>query len=133
MIPKELELVRFDTLKKLFNKLAAKDFLSDKVYLYDQRIEIVFHTDFILSITLKNYFEIRINDVLSISKIEDADIWETLHDYFQEDVVYIEHEDLFGKNKILMLSSDEYTRQRKKLQRKSNVKIFTIRRLLYKS
>lgn len=133
MIPKNLESLRFDTLKTLFDKLVAKEFLKDKIHLCDYKIEIVFHTEFKLSIVLKRYFEIYINNVLTCSEIEDGDIWETLHDYFQEDAVFIEYDDLFGKNKVVMLSSDKYMTQKKKLKRKPNVKIFTIRELLYKS
>jgi hypothetical protein len=40
---------------------------------------------------------------------------------------------LFGKNKIAMLSRDKYVHQKEKLKGKPNVKIFTIRELLYKS
>lgn len=133
MIQKNLESLRFETLKNLFEKLIAIELFKDNINLYDQKIEIVFHTQFILTITIKCYFEICINNVISCSKIEDVDIWETLHDYFQEDIIYIEYDSLFGKNKIAMLSRDKYVHQKEKLKGKPNVKIFTIRELLYKS
>ncbi|MFA5676692.1 MAG: hypothetical protein WDA65_09275 [Christensenellales bacterium] len=124
-------MMRFDTLKDLYDKLIRIEFLKDKIQLHDEKIEIVFHRDCVLNIKLCGYFNIYMNNILCCNNIEDQDIWEIMHSYLQNDAIYVEFDGLLGKRKISELDRNKYELQKERLQGKQNVKIYTIMELIY--
>lgn len=122
-----------NTLDDLYEQLCKIKFLQCKVVLYDEKIEIVFHENFVLSIKLKIYYSVFINTVLCCRKIEEQDIWEVLHHYFDENIYYIEYDGRCGKSKIIELTQKQFECKKRKFIGKSNVSIFTIKELIYRS
>ena len=133
MVNKNLEYARFDTLKDLYDKILTIEFLKDKVQLYDGKIEIIFHDYLVLTIKLKNYFCIYFNSILHCKEIEDQDIWEVIYSFLDESKVYIEHYGFKGKQKIKELTREQFERKKGEYKNMTNVKIYSIKELIYQS
>lgn len=122
-----------NTLHDLYEQLCKIKFLQSKIVLFDDKIEIVFHENFVLSIKLKIYYSVFINKVLCCKNIEEQDIWEVLHHYFDENIYYIEYDGRCDKRKIIELTQKQFECKKEKFIGKSNVNIFTIKELIYQS
>lgn len=125
--------MRFDTLKDLYNKIVSIESLKDKILLNDESIEIMFHKECVFSIKLNIYFNIYINNILCCKNIEDQDIWEVLHGYLDENNFFVEQYGFGGRRTINELNSKQFERQKDKIMRKQNVKIYTVKELIFQS
>ena len=105
-------MIRFDSLKDLHDKLAKIEFLKNKIQLCNDEIVINFHKYFVLEIKLKDFFSVYINSILYYN-IEEQDIWESIHEIINEEVVFIESNGLF-KRKVAIIDWAKFERQKEK-------------------
>lgn len=122
-------MIRFDSLKDLHDKLAKIEFLKNKIQLCNDEIVINFHKDFVLEIKLKDFFSVYINSILYYN-IEEQDIWESIHEIINEEVVFIESNGLF-KRKVAIIDWAKFERQKEKYMNKKQVKIYSTTELIY--
>lgn len=124
-------MIRFDSLKDLHDKLAEIELLKNKIQLCNDEIVINFHKDFVLEIKLKDFFSVYINSILYY-KIEEQDIWESIHEIINEEVVFIESNGLF-KRKVAIIDWAKFERQKEKYMNKKQVKIYSTTELIYQN
>lgn len=124
-------MIRFDSLKDLHDKLAKIEFLKNKIQLCNDEIVINFHKDFVLEIKLKDFFSVYINSILYY-KIEEQDIWESIHEIIDEKVVFIESNGLF-KRKVVIIDWAKFERKKEKYMKKKQVKIYSTTELIYQN
>ena len=122
-------MIRFDSLKDLHDKLAKIEFLMNKIQLCNDEIVINFHKYFVLEIKLKDFFSVYINSILYYN-IEEQDIWESIHEIINEEVVFIESNGLF-KRKVAIIDWAKFERQKEKYMNKKQVKIYSTTELIY--
>ena len=122
-------MIRFDSLKDLHDKLAEIELLKNKIQLCNDEIVINFHKDFVLEIKLKDFFSVYINSILYY-KIEEQDIWESIHEIIDEKVVFIESNGLF-KRKVVIIDWAKFERKKEKYMKKKQVKIYSTTELIY--
>lgn len=113
-------MIRFDSLKDLHDKLAEIELLKNKIQLCNDEIVINFHKDFVLEIKLKDFFSVYINSILYY-KIEEQDIWESIHEIIDEKVVFIESNGLF-KRKVVIIDWAKFERKKEKYMKKNKLK-----------
>ena len=128
---KEATMIRFDSLKDLHDKLAEIELLKNKIQLCNDEIVINFHKDFVLEIKLKDFFSVYINSILYY-KIEEQDIWESIHEIIDEKVVFIESNGLF-KRKVVIIDWAKFERKKEKYMKKKQVKIYSTTELIYQN
>ena len=133
MIPRYIEYLRFDTLKDLYIKLTEITLLKDKIMYDSEKIKIILHQDFILTIKLNSGFNIFINGKLESKNIEDADIWEIINSYLDENKIFVEFVGLFGKIKIKIFTAEQFEHKKEKLLAKQKLKVYTINKLIFKN
>ena len=124
-------MIRFDSLKDLHDKLAEIELLKNKIQLCNDEIVINFHKDFVLEIKLKDFFSVYINSILYY-KIEEQDIWESIHEIIDEKVVFIESNGLF-KRKVVIIDWAKFERKKEKYMKKKQVKFSSTTELIYQN
>ena len=78
---------------------------------------------------MKDFFSVYINSILYYN-IEEQDIWESIHEIINEEVVFIESNGLF-KRKVAIIDWAKFERQKEKYMNKKQVKIYSTTELIY--
>lgn len=112
------------SIKELYIELNKIQRITNVLSLKDDVISINFHSDFILTIKQNIYFDIFFNNVFYYN-IEDQDILGSLMDIIQNDYIFIERKNIFGKKKISMISEREFIANKEKWLEKEKAKIYS--------
>ena len=80
---------------------------------------------------MKDFFSVYINSILYY-KIEEQDIWESIHEIIDEKVVFIESNGLF-KRKVVIIDWAKFERKKEKYMKKKQVKIYSTTELIYQN
>lgn len=121
---------RIGSIEELYAELIKIDNLNNKSSLEDGKIIISFHKGFILKIVLKNYFDLYFNDTFYYS-IEDQDILESLIDIIKSNYIFVERKNIVKKNKVLLLTNEEFEKDKEKWINKTTLCIYSTEKLIF--
>lgn len=121
---------RIGSIEELYAELIKIDNLNNKSSLEDGKIIISFHKGFILKIVLKNYFDVYFNDTFYYS-IEDQDILESLLDIIKSNYIFVERKNIVKKNKVLLLTNEEFEKDKEKWINKTTLCIYSTEKLIF--
>lgn len=121
---------RIGSIEELYAELIKIDNLNNKSSLEDGKIIISFHKGFILKIVLKNYFDVYFNDTFYYS-IEDQDILESLIDIIKSNYIFVERKNIVKKNKVLLLTNEEFEKDKEKWINKTTLCIYSTEKLIF--
>ena len=121
---------RIGSIEELYAELIKIDNLNNKSSLWDGKIIISFHKGFILKIVLKNYFDVYFNDTFYYG-IEDQDILESLIDIIKSNYIFVERKNIVKKNKVLLLTNEEFEKDKEKWINKTTLCIYSTEKLIF--